>query len=102
MPAVSRKGDDVHSPDGSKKNCARPVVTHVDEVNTKEVYANGILVVNKGCQIEFHLKKGCVPDTSVLTTYSETVFAGAKEVGRIGDNYGDNVIIQGSPNVFVG
>lgn len=102
MPAVSKKGNEVFSPDGVGKSCARPVITSVDEVNVKEVYVNGILAVVAGCQIAPHQKRGCVPDTSVLTTFSSTVFIDNKGVGRIGDNYGDNVIIEGSPDVFAG
>jgi hypothetical protein len=102
MPAISRKGDEVFSPDGVGKNCARPTITHVDEINVKEVYANYILAVVAGCQIESHAKRGCSIDTSKLSSFSSTVFIDNKGVGRIGDNYNDNVIIEGSPNVFAG
>lgn len=102
MPAISREGDDILSPTGSGYKCNSPLQVNVYEVNGNSVYVNGLLVVNEGCLIEPHPVGGCGPDTSVLDDCSTTVFIGGKGVGRIGDKYGDNVIIQGSPNVFVG
>jgi len=101
MPAISRKGDDVQSPTGSGPGCALPLVTHVDDVNSSAVYVNDILVVVSGNKIESHPLPGCVlVDVSTLSTFSPNVFIGGKGVGRIGDAYGNNVIIEGSPNVF--
>jgi ribosomal protein L27 len=100
MPAISRKGDTVMSPDGVGRDCARPVETAVDEVNGNSVFANNILIVVQGNKIAPHNKGGCDPDESVLSTFSPNVFIGNKNVGRIGDQYGDNTITQGSPNVF--
>lgn len=102
MPAASRKGDRVFSPDGTGRKCRRPVITSVDQVNSKNVYVNGILAVVRGNQIAPHPKSGCDLDTSTLSTHSNTVFIGGLGVGRIGDKYGNNTIIQGSPNVFIG
>ena len=88
------------SPDGTGRDCARPVETSVDECNSKQVYVNNKLVVVKGNKIAPHNKGGCSPDESVLSTFSPNVYIDQKEIGRIGDKYGDNIITQGSSNVF--
>ena len=102
MPAVARKDDTVLSPDGSGYKCRMPLKTNVDEVNSDKVYANNILIVVQGNQVALHNKSGCIPDTSTLSSYSSKVFAGNKGIGRIGDQYSDNIITQGSPTVFAG
>ena len=102
MPSIARAGDSVLSPDGTGKNCAYPMTTSVGEVNNKKVYANGVLIVVEGNKISPHPKGGCSLDESTLSSYSSTVKIGGKGVGRIGDKYGNNVITQGSPNVFAG
>jgi len=102
MPAVSRQGDSVLSPDGTGYKCRMPMETTVGEVNSNEVYVNGILIVVQGNQIAPHPKSGCVPDESTLSSSSSKVFAGNKGIGRIGDQYSDNIITQGSPTVFAG
>lgn len=102
MPAISRQGDKVFSPDGSGYKCRMPLQTSVGQVNSNSVYANGILIVVQGNQVTPHPKSGCTPDTSTLSSYSSKVFIGNKGVGRIGDKYNDNTITQGSPTVFAG
>ena len=102
MPAVSRKDDSVLSPDGAGYKCRMPLKTNVDEVNSNNVYANNILIVVQGNQVALHNKSGCIPDTSTLSSFSSKVFAGNKGIGRIGDQYSDNIITQGSPTVFAG
>ena len=102
MPAVSRQGDSVLSPDGSGFKCRMPLKTSVGQVNSNKVYANGILIVVQGNQVAPHPKSGCIPDESTLSSYSSKVFAGNKGIGRIGDQYSDNLITQGSPTVFAG
>lgn len=102
MPAISRQGDEVYSPDGSGKKCRFPRTTLVGEVNSRSVYANGILVVVEGNQITPHPRGGCDIDNSTLSTFSPTVRIGGLGVGRIGDYYNDNIITQGSPSVFAG
>jgi hypothetical protein len=102
MPAISRKNDSVMSPDGSGRDCAYAMETTVDEVNSNGVFANSILVVVSGNKIAPHNKGGCDPDESTLSSQSSKVFIGGKGVGRIGDQYGDNTITQGSINVFAG
>jgi uncharacterized Zn-binding protein involved in type VI secretion len=101
MPSVARFGDAVLSPDGARKNCAFPMQTSVVQANIANVFVNGRLVPVLGNLVGPHPRGGCVPDVSVLTSASATVFVGGLGVGRIGDRYGNNIIIQGSPNVFV-
>jgi uncharacterized Zn-binding protein involved in type VI secretion len=100
MPSVSRAGDTVLSPDGTGYQCGAPMETSVGEVNSNNVYANGILIVVQGNVVSPHPKGGCSTDTSTLSSFSATVSIGGKGVGRIGDSYGNNVITQGSANVF--
>lgn len=103
MPAVARQGDTVLSIDGTGYKCRSPMETTVGEVNDKNVFVNGILVVVQGNQISPHPKTGCDQDMSTLTTFSTKVRIGGKGIGRIGDSYGGiNTITQGSPNVFAG
>jgi hypothetical protein len=102
MPSVSRAGDSVLSPDGSGYQCGAPMETNVGQVNSNNVYANGILIVVAGNMISPHPMGGCSTDTSTLSTFSSTVSIGGMGIGRIGDNYGNNVITQGSANVFAG
>lgn len=103
MPAVSRQGDTVLSIDGTGYKCRSPMQTNVGQVNDRNVFVNGILVVVQGNLIAPHPKSGCSTDTSVLTTFSTKVRIGGKGIGRIGDSYGGvNTITQGSPNVFSG
>jgi len=102
MPAVSRQGDSVLSPDGSGFRCRMPLKTNVDEVNSVKVYANNILIVVQGNKVAPHNKSGCSLDESTLSSFSSKVFIGNKGIGRIGDKYNDNVITQGSPTVFAG
>jgi hypothetical protein len=102
MPAVSRQGDSVLSPDGSGYKCRMPLKTNVDEVNSAKVYANSILIVVQGNKVAPHNKSGCSLDESTLSSFSSKVFIGNKGIGRIGDKYNDNVVTQGSPTVFAG
>lgn len=102
MPAIARSGDQVLSPDGSGKKCRFPLKTSVGQGNNKSVFANGILIPVQGNLVTPHPRSGCVPDTSTLSSFSSTVFIGGLGVGRIGDQYGDNLIVQGSTNVFAG
>ena len=49
MPAVSRSNDSVMSKDGSGRKCKSPMRTSVGQVNDKNVYANGKLIVVFSC-----------------------------------------------------
>lgn len=105
MTAVARKGDTVFSPTGTGNRCSNPVTTSVDEVNSSSVFANGKLIPVRGNKVAPHNRKGCVPDESTLDKYSPNVFIGNKEIGRKDDHYAtgtseENVINQGSPNVY--
>jgi len=100
MPAVSRLGDSVLSPDGSGYKCRMPLQTSVGEANSKNVYANGILITVQGNKVTPHPKSGCSNDDSSLDSGSSQVFVDGKGVGRIGDTMGNNVITQGSSTVF--
>jgi uncharacterized Zn-binding protein involved in type VI secretion len=101
MPAVTRAGDRVISPDGSGKKCRFPMRTSVGQVNSVNVYVNGILVPVSGNLVAPHPKSGCSPDTSTLSGSSK-VFVGGQGIGRLGDKYGDNIVTKGSSNVFAG
>jgi uncharacterized Zn-binding protein involved in type VI secretion len=101
MPAVTRAGDRVISPDGSGKKCRFPMRTSVGQVNSVNVYVNGILVPVSGNLVAPHPKSGCSPDTSTLSG-SSRVFVGGQGIGRLGDKYGDNIVTKGSSNVFAG
>ena len=101
MPAVTRAGDRVISPDGSGKKCRFPMRTSVGQVNTSSVFVNNILVPVTGNLVAPHPKSGCTPDTSTLTGSSK-VFVGGQGIGRLGDKYGDNIVTKGSSNVFAG
>ena len=101
MPAVTRAGDRVISPDGSGKKCRFPMRTSVGQVNSVNVYVNGILVPVSGNLVAPHPKSGCSPDTSTLSG-SSRVFVGGQGIGRLGDKYGDNIVTKGSSDVFAG
>ena len=101
MPAVTRAADRVISPDGSGKKCRFPMRTSVGQVNSVNVYVNGILVPVSGNLVAPHPKSGCSPDTSTLSG-SSRVFVGGQGIGRLGDKYGDNIVTKGSSNVFAG
>ena len=101
MPAVTRAGDRVLSPDGQGKKCRFPMRTSVGQANSFNVFVNNILVPITGNLVAPHSKSGCVPDISTLTGSSK-VFAGGLGIGRLGDKYGDNIISKGSSTVFAG
>jgi uncharacterized Zn-binding protein involved in type VI secretion len=103
MPAVARQGDSVLSIDGTGFRCRAPMKTSVGEVNNKQVFVNGKLIVVQGNKVAPHPKGGCSLDTSELSKFSAKVMVGGKGIGRIGDSYANvNTITQGSPNVFAG
>ena len=101
MPAVTRAGDRVISPDGSGKKCRFPMRTSVGQVNSVNVFVNSILVPITGNLVSPHNKSGCIPDTSTLSGSSK-VFVGGQGIGRLGDKYGDNIVTEGSSDVFAG
>ena len=105
MPAIvlADGQDDVLSMTGSGNECRLPKNIKTGPATFTSVKINGHPPVLAGDPVALHDKGGCVPDTSVLTTYSSKVFVNGKGVARIGDQYtGDNIITSGSSNVFVG
>lgn len=104
MPAVARKsGTDTIS---TSHVCT--VITVTDQ-GSGDVLVNNIGVVRQGDLNEAHsygppYVKGnptCGALHQVpLSSFSPTVFANNKNIGRIGDAYGGETIISGSANVF--
>lgn len=105
MPAIvlANGQDEVLSLTGTGDECRRPMNIKTGDATYTKVFVNDHPVVLEGDPVAPHNKGGCVPDTSVLTTYSSKVFVNGKGVARIGDKYtDDNIITSGSSNVFVG
>ena len=107
MPSAAR-GDGVDTvfsvtgSGGSKPGCPSPLVTATDQCSGN-VFINGSGAVRIGDSVAAHIAGGCGIDTSGLTSSSGKVFVNGKGAGRIGDEYtGDNTIISGSTNVFIG
>ena len=102
MGGVARSGgaDSVFSPDGSGYKCRAPLTTSTGPATQTRVTAMGIPVVVEGDQVAMHTLSGCGPDTSTLSSYSSRVSACGKKIGRIGDMYGNNIIISCAPKVF--
>jgi len=102
MPAVARSDgtDSVFSPDGTGYQCGSPMTVATGAPTQNRVFSQKKLVVIKDDLPSPHAISGCGPDEQALSTYSPRVFAMKKNIGRIGDMYGDNTIISGSPRVF--
>lgn len=104
MPAAARgQGvDRVFSKTGTSSYCAYPMITATNECSS-DTFINTIGAVRIGDVVQLHPAAGCGPDRSVLTKASTTVFINSRGAGRIGDEYTpDNIIISGSPTVFIG
>jgi len=104
MPAIARGNarDSVFSLTGTGRGCRAPVRTRTGP-SLATVTVGGFPVVTRGDMVGFHLRAGCLPDVSLLSTSSSTVFVNGKGVGRIGDLYGfDNIITSGDSTVFIG
>lgn len=104
MPPAARGNgtDSVFSKTGSGKDCVSPTTTATDKCSD-DVFVNNDGIVREDDQVAAHSAAGCVNDDSTLTSFSSSVFANGKAVGRIGDEYtGDNIITSGSSNVFAG
>ncbi len=103
MPAVHRVSDTVLSPTGTGRDCQHPIELTQDAGNTSSVFAENLLIVNKGVKVIEHNAPGCQEkDKATLSTCSATVFIGNQGVARIGDQYADNVATKGSSTVFSG
>ena len=96
--------DTVLSDTGSGVGCPDPLTTETDECS-EDVKVNGTGVVRKDDNVALHNKTLCVTESPALSTYSATVKANGKNIGRSGDDYngdGANVITSGSGNVNAG
>lgn len=105
MPAIvlADGQDDVLSLTGSGHECRLPKSIKTGAATFTSVKINGHPPVLEGDDVAPHNKGNCVPDDSVLTTFSTKVKINGKGVARIGDKYGsDNTITSGSSNVFIG
>lgn len=103
---VARGGgvDSVDSDTGAGVNCPDPLVT-ATAACSGNVSVNGTGVVREGDAVASHNQTGCVPEAPTLSTYSGTVRANGKWLGRQGDNYagdGSNIISSGSGDVNAG
>lgn len=86
--------------------------TQVSNAGSSTVFVNGIGVVRNGDAMASHPDGNpCTPvainHAPTLSTFSNTVFANGKNIGRIGDKYDsdghyDHTISTGSTNVFAG
>jgi uncharacterized Zn-binding protein involved in type VI secretion len=109
MPAVARANgvDTVYSLTGTLSSMSpirydNPVNT-VTGTGSPNVFVNDTPVVRQDDTVGVHLNSTGGTDTSVLTTFSSTVFVNGKGIGRVGDQYtSDNTITSGSPTVFAG
>jgi hypothetical protein len=103
MPAIARSDskDSVFSPNGTGYQCQAPMTTKTGTAIQDKVFSQGDLIVVKGEIVNPHNLPGCSTiDVQALSTHSSRVSAMGKMIGRIGDMYGDNTIISGSPRVF--
>lgn len=104
MPPVARGDgtDTVFSKTGSGRRCRRPTTTSTDQCSNN-VYVNNIGVVRENDTVASHSSAGCGTDASMISLFSNTVFANDKGLARLGDEYtSDNIITSGSSNVFAG
>lgn len=114
MPPVARKDgtepvNTVHPAVGDadpEDNCAcdvDPIVVGT-LAGSGNVFANSIGVVRAGDAVEPHtFPCDCAVHSPPLASFSGTVFANGKNIGRQGDTYACGaVILSGSGNVFAG
>jgi uncharacterized Zn-binding protein involved in type VI secretion len=93
---IARKGD------REAVHCSRPY----RKGHFLTVFANGIQVSGDGHLNTTHTKECkcppcCCPHNAALKATTSTVFAEGIRIGRVGDKT-CTVVVQGSPNVFVG
>jgi uncharacterized Zn-binding protein involved in type VI secretion len=103
MPEVARKGgtDSVASPDGSGDKCKSPSTSATD-VGSDNVFVESVGVVREGDTMASHNGPECTPHAPALSTFSGTVYANGKKIGRKGDSYSDHTITSGSSKVIAG
>lgn len=100
MPAVARKdGADTIS---TGHPCDATTVT---DQGSSNVFVNSKGVVRYGDLQQVHnilVGSACVPHVLTLSSCSSTVFVNGLGAGRLGDDYGGEVLITGSETVFFG
>jgi uncharacterized Zn-binding protein involved in type VI secretion len=103
MAAIARgnETDTVASPDGTGPICALPT-TQATEQCSGNVLINGIGIVREGDYMKHHPGPGCGDHAPTLSSFSSTVKANGKGVGRVGDDYAGHVITSGSGNANAG
>jgi uncharacterized Zn-binding protein involved in type VI secretion len=101
MPSVARMSDAVMSPDGTGYKCRVPITTSLAAGNYANVTANFLPIAVNGSPVTPHLRAPCIPDISFVSCFRTVTIAGSP-VATIGDSASDNILVQGSPNVFVG
>lgn len=101
MPAVARKsGTDTVSI--NHPTCQGATAT---DAGSSNVFVNNIGVVREGDTVESHTHSppACPSHAPGLVSFSGTVYANNKHLGRLGDTYGCGASISsGSSNVFAG
>jgi uncharacterized Zn-binding protein involved in type VI secretion len=98
MPAVARK----NGTDSIATNHGCSATTATD-TGSSDVFSNNIGVVRRGDLTAVHtvpVGDSCPPHQVPLTSFSPTVFANNKNIGRVGDQYSGHTITSGSPTVF--
>lgn len=96
--------DTVASATGSGPLCTAPSTT-ATAACSGDVRVNGTGVVREGDAVASHPQTGCGPEAPTLSSFSSTVRANGKWLGRKGDNYagdGSNIITSGSGDVNAG
>lgn len=79
--------------------------TTVTDEGSSDVFVNTYGVVRYGDLQHVHLipsGDACVPHALTLSSCSGTVFVNGLGAGRLGDDYGGEVLITGSETVFFG
>lgn len=83
---------------GTGYKCRFPMVTATGVPTQATLFVNGIPAVLTGDPVAPHPAAGCGPDASVAIGRSAFVFVQGRNVARIFDTYGPNVILSGSPS----
>lgn len=83
---------------GTGYKCRFPMITATGAPTQATLFVNGIPAVVTGDPVAPHPASGCGPDASVAIGRSAFVFVQGRNVARIFDTYGPNVILSGSPS----
>jgi uncharacterized Zn-binding protein involved in type VI secretion len=104
MPGIARASgtDSVASPHGTGRNCTSPT-TQATAAGSGDIIVNNKGAVREGDAMTTHNQPGCTPHAPGLSSFSSTVYANGKRVGRLGDVYGgEHKITSGSADIIVG